>query len=102
MGFGSNDSLLLRSSSTQDSDDARQELTQQEVQAKKLRLSIARRRNVAGSNCKKDSVEGILMHYEKCLADTETRIETLRRDLGVVDCVPTAAVTSTSAPGTSP
>jgi len=74
-------SLLCSSLNTQGSDDVREELAQLVLQAKKLRSSVARRRTHAGANCRTDKVEGILMHYEKYLADTETRIELLRRTL---------------------
>jgi len=60
------------------SEDALQELAQQELQAEKFRSMIARRRS--SSACE----ERILKHYEKCLADTEARIVTLRLSLGVV------------------
>ena len=68
----------------QDRDIARLELAQQEVQAKKLRASIARRRSVAAANNTNESVEGVLLHYEKCLADIDSRIETLSQSLGIV------------------
>merc|ERR1712232_1173755 len=51
--------------------DTLQELAQQELQAEKFRTMIARRRSTG-------TEERILKHYEKCLADTEERIETLR------------------------
>merc|ERR1712232_1379778 len=53
------------------SGDTLQELAQQELQAEKFRTMIARRRSTG-------TEERILKHYEKCLADTEERIETLR------------------------
>jgi len=58
------------------SEDALEELAQQEVQAEKFRSMIARRRSTGAGE------ERILKHYEKCLADTLERIRTLRSSAG--------------------
>merc|ERR1712232_48096 len=59
------------------SEDLRQELAQQELQAEKFRSMLVRRRSIGACE------ERILKHYENCLADTEARVETLRLSLGI-------------------
>jgi len=104
----SNGSLLLSNPSTHDEEDARLELAQHEVQVKKLRVSISRRRSVSGASNREDKVKGILEHYEKVLAETETRMQTLRREIGIDDKIPSEGVAAAfttqeaSAPQLSP
>mmetsp|Transcript_37396 Transcript_37396/g.85023 ORF Transcript_37396/g.85023 Transcript_37396/m.85023 type:complete len:136 (-) Transcript_37396:99-506(-) len=61
-------------------DPRREELKLLQVQAAKLRATIARRTSIPGSNCAGSNVDQIVAHYGTVLNDLEQRISQLSSD----------------------